>query len=98
MAKKRGAAPAPRRPRAEPEFDASASADDGVESALRDWRLAEAKRRGVPAFRILTDRTLKELAARRPASAAELLAVPGIGISTVEKYAAQIYRLVQTRG
>jgi superfamily II DNA helicase RecQ len=51
----------------------------------------------VPAFRILTDRTLKELAARRPASAAELLEVPGIGISTVEKYASQIYRLVQTR-
>ena len=97
-AKKRAAAPAPRRPRPEPEFDAAASADDGVESALRAWRLAEAKRRGVPAFRILTDRTLKELAGRRPASAAELLAVPGIGIGTVEKYAAQIYRLVQTRG
>jgi DNA topoisomerase-3 len=94
-AKKRAAAPAPRRAVAEPE---AAHGDEGVESALRAWRLAEAKRRGVPAFRILTDRTLKELAARRPASAAELLAVPGIGISTVEKYAAQIYRLVQTRG
>ena len=97
-AKKRAVAPARRRPRAEPEFDASVPADDRVESALRAWRLAEAKRRGVPAFRILTDRTLKELAARRPASAAELLAVPGIGISTVEKYASQIYRLVETRG
>jgi DNA topoisomerase-3 len=93
-ARRRVAAPAPRKARAEPE---ASQVDDEVEGALRAWRLAEAKRRGVPAFRILTDRTLKELAARRPASAAELLAVPGIAISTVEKYASQIYRLVQTR-
>ncbi len=77
---------------------ADASIDSGVESALRAWRSTEAKRRGVPAFRILTDQTLKALAAHRPMSAAELLAIPGIGISTVEKYAAQLYRLVQAKG
>jgi DNA topoisomerase III len=65
-----------------------------VEDALRAWRLAEAKRRGIPAFRILTDQTLKALAAKRPATAAELLSISGIGISTVEKYGAQLYRLL----
>jgi DNA topoisomerase-3 len=70
------------------------STDSGVEDALRAWRLAEAKRRGVPAFRILNDQTLKALAANRPATATELLAIPGIGISTVEKYGAQLYRLL----
>ena len=30
----------------------------------------------------------------RPETAAELLAIPGIGISTVEKYGAQLYRLL----
>jgi DNA topoisomerase-3 len=61
---------------------------------LRQWRLAEAKRRGVPAFRIFSDQALKAVAARRPATAAELLAIPGLGIGTVEKYGAQIYRLL----
>jgi len=70
------------------------STDSGVETALRAWRLAEARRRGVPAFRILTEQTLKAVAANRPASAAELLAIPGIGIITVEKYGAQLYRLL----
>jgi superfamily II DNA helicase RecQ len=70
------------------------STESGVETALRAWRLAEAKRRGVPAFRILTDQTLKAVAANRPATAAELLAIPGMGIATVEKYGAQLYRLL----
>jgi superfamily II DNA helicase RecQ len=66
----------------------------GVETALRNWRLAEAKRHGVPAFRIFSDRALQAMAATRPGTAAELLAIPGIGISTVEKYGAQLYRLL----
>ena len=61
---------------------------------LRNWRLAEAKRRGVPAFRVFSDQALKAMAAKRPGTAAELLAIPGIGMGTVEKYGAQIYRLV----
>jgi superfamily II DNA helicase RecQ len=65
-----------------------------VEDALRRWRMAEAKRRGVPAFRIFSDQALKAVAVKRPETAAELIAIPGIGISTVEKYGAQIYRLL----
>jgi superfamily II DNA helicase RecQ len=69
-----------------------------LEEALRGWRLAEAKRRGVPAFRICTDATLKAIAERRPSSAAELLAIPGIGMKAVENYGATIYRLVAQSG
>jgi len=85
--------PARARPNARAEH-ASVPTDSGVEDALRAWRLAEAKRRGVPAFRILNDQALKALAANRPATATELLAVPGIGLATVEKYGAQLYRLL----
>jgi len=53
--------------------------DTRIEEALRKWRLAEAKRHGVPAFRIFTDQALKAVAAKRPGTAAELLAIPGIG-------------------
>ena len=69
-----------------------------LEAALRAWRLAEARRLGVPAFRIFSDNTLLALAKARPRSAADLLAVPGIGLKTVERYAAQIYRLVDQSG
>ncbi len=65
-----------------------------IEEALRAWRLAEAKRRGVPAFRIFSDSTLRAIAEARPQTAGELLAISGIGIHTIEKYGAQIYRIV----
>jgi len=77
-----------------PAGPAPAAAESAVEAALRAWRVAEAKRRGVPAFRILSDQALKAVAAKRPGTAAELLAIPGIGMNTVEKYGAQLYRLV----
>jgi superfamily II DNA helicase RecQ len=34
------------------------------------------------------------IAERRPATAAELLAVPGIGMSAVEKYGRHIHRIL----
>jgi superfamily II DNA helicase RecQ len=90
--KKPGAAPkeaaAPKRKRTAPVADA------GVEEALRAWRLLEARRLGVPAFRIFSDQALRAIAQARPATAAELLAVPGIGLSAVEKYGRQIYRIL----
>ena len=72
--------------------------DSRIEEALRAWRLAEARRRGVPAFRILSDQALRAMATRRPETARELLAIPGIAITTVEKYAGQLYRILQKSG
>jgi len=71
-----------------------AGSDSRVEGALRGWRMSEARRRGVPAFRIFSDKTLAAIARQRPRTAHELLAISGIGIATVEKYGQQIYRLV----
>ena len=60
---------------------ASASGSDPhrIEQALRAWRLSEAKRRRVPAFRIFGDRALLSIATTAPRNEAELLAVQGIG-------------------
>jgi len=77
-----------------PKEKPAAAAVPRIEETLRAWRMAEAKRRGVPAFRIFSDQSLKAMAAKRPGTAAELLAIPGIGIGTVEKYGAQLYRLL----
>jgi DNA topoisomerase-3 len=64
------------------------------EQALRDWRLAEAKRQSVPAFRVMTDKTLAALAERKPETANELLTIPGMGLKMVEKYGAAIFRVL----
>jgi len=61
---------------------------------LKTWRRAVAAKQGVPAFRVMSDRVLLAIAENEPATAAELLAIPGIGIKLVEKYAAQIYRIL----
>ena len=74
----------------------SAPASPKLEEALRQWRLNEARRLGIPAFRILSDRTLRAIAATRPVTAAELLRVPGIGIATVEKYGHHLYRILNS--
>ena len=72
-----------------------AEPDTHIETALRQWRMAEARRRKVPAFRIFTDQALKAMAGVRPTKASELLAISGIGTATVEKYGTHIYKLVQ---
>ena len=73
----------------------AASKHDGVEEGLRAWRREEAKRSGVPPFRILTDRSLKELAAQVPENQGALLAIHGIGNRTAQKYGAQILRVLR---
>jgi DNA topoisomerase-3 len=65
-----------------------------IEQALRSWRLGEAKRRRVPAFRIFGDRALLTIAATAPRNEAELLTVQGIGAGIVKKYGAHIFRVI----
>ncbi|MGA2883293.1 MAG: DNA topoisomerase 3 [Bryobacteraceae bacterium] len=66
----------------------------GAAANLKAWRRAVATKQGVPAFRIMSDRVLLAIAEKEPKTAAELLAIPGIGIKLVEKYASQIYRIL----
>ena len=66
-----------------------------AEAALKAWRLAEAKRKGVPAFRILTDKALEAIATEEPKSTAELLAISGIGLRSVEQYGATIFEILR---
>ena len=67
-----------------------------VVEALKVWRRAEAQRRRVPAFRILTDRAVHALAASRPRTETDLLNVPGIGPTIVQKYGQEILGIVGT--
>jgi DNA topoisomerase-3 len=52
----------------------------------------------VPAFRILTDRTLNALAAARPGDEVGLLNIPGIGPTIVQKYGREILGILEKGG
>jgi RecQ family ATP-dependent DNA helicase len=60
---------------------------------LREWRAGEAKRLGLPAFVVLHDRTLMEVAQLRPGNPNQLLTIDGIGPAKAEKFGAEILRL-----
>jgi DNA topoisomerase-3 len=70
----------------------------GLVESLKAWRRAEAERRRVPAFRILTDRALTALASTRPRDEVELLGVSGIGPAIVQKYGKELLGLVRGEG
>ena len=54
-------------------------ADEALLKALKEWRLKEAHRKRIPAFRILRDSVLVEIATIKPRSQADLLAIHGFG-------------------
>ncbi|MBK9518102.1 MAG: ATP-dependent DNA helicase RecQ [Anaeromyxobacter sp.] len=83
---------------------AAPGADDGADGAaldlelfeaLRAWRAAEARARGVPAYVVFPDATLAEVAARKPRSEDQLAEVKGIGPKKLEAYGADLLRLVR---
>jgi len=67
-----------------------AGADEDVVDALKTWRLGKARSEQVPAYVVLHNRTLLQIAAAMPTSEAELLAVKGMGPTRVERYGAEI--------
>jgi ATP-dependent DNA helicase RecQ len=73
---------------------AGIGSDDPVFEALRAWRRGIAQAQAVPAYVVADDRTLSGLAARCPANLEELLEVPGMGRSRVERYGADILRVI----
>jgi ATP-dependent DNA helicase RecQ len=65
---------------------------------LRQWRSSTAREQGVPAYVILHDRTLRELAEMRPGRHSELIAVTGMGAAKVERYGEELLRLCTETG
>ncbi|MDQ6705554.1 MAG: DNA topoisomerase 3 [Acidobacteriota bacterium] len=68
--------------------------ESGLAQALRRWRLAEAKKQSVPAFRIMTDKTLQSIANARPATRDELLAIPGVTPRIAKRFGRQLLDIV----
>lgn len=89
-------AEAPRQsPRRRVAADDLPAGDRLVLDALKAWRLTQARAADVPAFVIFTDATLIAVANARPKSAAQLLAVAGIGPVKAQRFGDQLLRIVK---
>jgi len=93
--------PAARRPRggaATPIEITEADADPALVEALRDWRGKIAREKRLPAYTVLHNRTMVAVAAARPADRNQLLAIPGVGPTTVKRYGSALLRIVAAAG
>ena len=72
---------------------------DGVDAELlarlKAWRLSQSREQGVPAYVVLHDTTLAEIARRRPRDLASLAGIPGIGARKLERYGPGLLELMQ---
>lgn len=62
--------------------------------ALRAWRLELAQEASKPAYTVLTDASLIQIARERPSTMGELGKVRGVGASKLDQFGAQILRVV----
>ena len=66
--------------------------------ALRRHRLEVARAESVPPYVVATDRALRDIAALRPTTAAELEQAHGIGPAKVSRYGAGLLEVVRRHG
>jgi len=66
--------------------------------SLRSWRLEIARKRGIPAFRILSDRVLKLISAEQPLDADAVRTIKGVGPKLADLYGREIIRIVNSHG
>jgi len=73
-------------------------ADNDLVTALKAWRLERARRDGVPAYVVLHDSHIEEIARRAPATLRELASCPGIGPTKLDRYGDEILAIVDAAG
>jgi ATP-dependent DNA helicase RecQ len=64
--------------------------DDPVMRALKSWRLERSRKDEIPAFVVFHDKTLEEIARRRPSDLRELATVSGVGPTKLERYGDEV--------
>ena len=75
-----------------------APADETLFQLLRRWRADTAREQAVPAYVILHDRTLRELAEVRPTSHGMLSGITGMGSAKIEHYGEELLALIGEAG
>ncbi|MFH1710709.1 MAG: UvrD-helicase domain-containing protein [Nanoarchaeota archaeon] len=76
---------------AEPEEKAR---DDDLKTRLKQWRLKKAREEKIPAYCIITDKTIEDLSTKMPQSRKDLEDVHGLGYTKIMKYGEDILDLI----
>jgi ATP-dependent DNA helicase RecQ len=69
--------------------------DHDLFESLRALRKRMAAERGLPAYMVFNDATLRAMATRRPTTEHELLGVPGVGAKKLETYGVDFLDAIQ---
>ena len=75
-----------------------AGADPVLLAALKALRLDLARAQKLPAYAVFPDRTLMEMAARRPSSLDEMQTIHGVGAAKLERYGTAFLAVVTAKG
>ncbi|MFD0123541.1 MULTISPECIES: ATP-dependent DNA helicase UvrD2 [Streptomyces] len=70
--------------------DCPSDMDEGLYERLREWRAAESKLQGLPAYCVFTDKTLIAIAEAAPSEAGELSMISGVGGRKLDRYGAEV--------
>jgi ATP-dependent DNA helicase RecQ len=82
--------------RAPDEAPTLSGADEALLARLRDLRRTIAKNDQVPAYVVFADRTLAEMAVRRPTTSTSLGAIRGVGPAKIQKYGDRFLDVIRT--
>jgi ATP-dependent DNA helicase RecQ len=85
-----------REPVREEDAPALTGADEALLARLRDLRRTISKEDSVPAYVVVPDRTLAEMAVRRPTTASALAQIKGVGQVKIEKYGTRFLDVLRT--
>ena len=85
--------PVPKKPKTAPAEELTGS-QRALFEALREWRTNVIRETKKPAYTVLTDATLAQIASSRPTDERTLSRVPGIGPSKLEQYGDAILAIV----
>lgn len=81
--------------KSQPESAKGQQVNSGLREYLREWRLAAAKKRSVPAFAVMHDSVLDGVCLRNPRTLTELREVRGFGPHKTETYGPEILAALQ---
>ncbi|MDP2361025.1 MAG: HRDC domain-containing protein [bacterium] len=74
------------------------AAQAGILKRLREWRMQVADKAGLPAYVVLTNRELEEVARRKPGTLEALRGIHGLGQKKLARYGKAILALVSETG
>ncbi|MFN2640721.1 MAG: ATP-dependent helicase [Actinomycetota bacterium] len=83
-------------PRRSAQSGASDGPSDPVASALRAWRTRVSRDIGKPAYTVFANDTLDRIAALRPETLGELIAISGVGPAKLTKFGEEVLAIVKS--